>query len=384
MLEIHLQGVTSVQASDFMFEPAATTVAVASEAIDPVLAAMVAGEVVAPTTSAADTSSGRIVSDDTPWSLPAQDVSFNFHFMRDGIEPIGLARFASLGDFSMFVTEERDDDADFASAIGTSIELDRSHNSGLAVGHFSPDQPQIHAGVAAPGEAAVTSPEPAIGHTPLNASIVAARHDEHEAARPSGNGPDPSPHGGSQPLPHAASEAASHNPPSESNSAATPDPEHARPSSPGHVDVANTPEPGENVHSKSEIAHSVHAETSDLHAATEAAPHNPNSASNPSDPGPDHPHPAAVARADVPDPPELGDSFHFKSVHAENPDAPDSSNGKHPQSSIVQDGGSPGPNGAAVHIAGLSPAAPHGAAHAEQHADHVAAVHAAHAHDLIV
>src|SRR5262249_29547249 len=76
MLQIHLQGVTSVQASDFIYDPAATTVAAAIEAIDPALAAIAAGDVVVLTASATDVPPVRTVSEDTRWTLPADDESF--------------------------------------------------------------------------------------------------------------------------------------------------------------------------------------------------------------------------------------------------------------------------------------------------------------------
>src|SRR5262249_34848427 len=153
----------------------------------------------------------------------------------------------------------------------------------------------------------------------------------------------------------------------------------------GHVDVADMPDLGEKIHSKSEIAHSEHLETHDLHAAADVAPHSPHSASNPADPAPDHPHHVAAGHVDVADMPDRENSFHFKSAIPQHPDAPAPPKGAHAQASIGHDDDLPGPNGLAVDMADLSPAQPHDAKHAaavDQHADHVAAVHAAHAHDL--
>src|SRR5262249_19139620 len=132
ILQIHLQGVTSVQASDFIYDPAATTVAAAIDAIDPALAAIAAGDVVVPTASATDIPPDRTVSEDTRWTLPADDESFSFLSTRDGIESIGHARFASLG-----VMEERDRDADVALAIGSSIEPHHGHTTEPAEDHVA-------------------------------------------------------------------------------------------------------------------------------------------------------------------------------------------------------------------------------------------------------
>src|SRR5206468_12986558 len=81
LLEIHLEGLVTVQASDFVPEPTAAPVAVAAESINPELAATTETDAAA-TTVAADASLGQSDSDGGYWTLRTASKGDSFDFSR--------------------------------------------------------------------------------------------------------------------------------------------------------------------------------------------------------------------------------------------------------------------------------------------------------------
>ncbi len=129
LLEIHLQGIVTIQASDFIYEPTTAPVVLASDQIDLAMAATADGTVV---TTSAVVSSDSTVSDgalnaDWNWMVQTTKEGFSFDAARDQINSIGYARFTSSDEVRTQPTEYTDDDAVITLASGQSIELQRVH-----------------------------------------------------------------------------------------------------------------------------------------------------------------------------------------------------------------------------------------------------------------
>src|SRR6266478_2610840 len=143
LLEIHLQGIVTIQASDFIYEPTTAPVVLASDAIDLGMAATADGTVV--TTTSAVASSDSTVSDgaliaDWNWKVQTTKEGFGFDAARDQIDSIGYARFTSSDEVRTQPTEYTDDDAVITLASGQSIELQRVHVTALMENNFAFDQ----------------------------------------------------------------------------------------------------------------------------------------------------------------------------------------------------------------------------------------------------
>ncbi|XSC41949.1 hypothetical protein ACF1BQ_025220 [Bradyrhizobium sp. RDT10] len=176
---------------DFVYEPATTTVAATGEAIDPALAAMMAGDVL--TTSGAEasaeaTETARVT--DSIWTTAVE--SFSFHFARERVEPTGSARLASLGEAPEHATEDGGDDA-ATLASASSVELLRSYTTGPVEDHFTFDQGPIHASTVAMtiSDAAAMLAGGTIDHGgfAVATATAASQHAEHGVAL--GSGADP-------------------------------------------------------------------------------------------------------------------------------------------------------------------------------------------------
>jgi VCBS repeat-containing protein len=423
LLEIHLQGVASVQESDFVYEPATATVVVAADAIDPALAAMAAGETIVLTASIAEVSLNSTVSDSehvshSLWSQPAADEAF--HFAPGRSDLIGSARFTHVVEATANATEDSDGDAVIAVASAALVEIEHGHAA--ALDHLVSEGP-IHASAAAAavGDAAVLSSGGTIElgaaqaiaemhlvahdvtpgndanpdhpqhapHAPSeNASAVAeVRPAEHDATPGS-----PAGHDHPQHAPHAPSENAS--PVAEVRLA-----EHdATPGSPASHDhpqhVPHTP--SENASPVAEVRLAEHDATPGSpaghdhpqhvpHAASANSSSNPHPESNPVAAGPGQPTPAA-GHAAVAGTPGPGDSFQFSReiASAGHSGAVDVDDVGHAAASIDHGhaGGHDGPvTISETEIAGHSLAQQHAADHASV-VPHHAASHMP--HDLIV
>jgi len=142
LLEIHLQGIVTIQASDFIYEPTTAPVGLASDSIDLGMAATADGTVV--TTTSAVVSSDSTVSDgalivDWNWTVQTTKEGFSFDAARDQIDSIGYARFTSSDEVRTQPTEYTDDDAVITLASGQSIEL-RVHVTAPMENNFAFDQ----------------------------------------------------------------------------------------------------------------------------------------------------------------------------------------------------------------------------------------------------
>jgi hypothetical protein len=374
LLEIHLQGVTSVQASDFEYKPAAMTVAAAVEGIDPALLVTTASDGTVLTTGSAEASidpaseSTRVT--DGSWTMPAADEGFRFHFAHD-LDSIGSVRLARFDEAPAYATEDSHGNAAFNWESASSTELRHDHAATAWEDHVAADQGHGHASAGA-----VTPPNGTIDHADITVAnaIAAAQHVKHDAAQEGGASPDQPQHD-----PYTASEHGS----------ANAELQHAK------QDVAQGNDAGTNqaqqdLHTASEHG-SANAELQ--HAKQDARPDNdtnpdpsqhsgqngPKDASSKSTStasGPDHdPADAQVAAA------HGQDSFHFKNeVAASNhANAVDPIDVDHAPAAHGHGAGPDGPAAIPVtEMAELSPAEDHAAAHANVHA----ASHGA--HDLIV
>ena len=160
LLEIHLQGIVTIQASDFIYEPTTAPVVLASDSIDLGMAATADGTVV--TTTSAVVSSDSTVSDgalivDWNWTVQTTKEGFSFDAARDQIDSIGYARFTSSDEVRTQPTEYTDDDAVITLASGQSIELQRVHVTALMDNNFAFDQSLVpdSAGAVTIGNGAV-------------------------------------------------------------------------------------------------------------------------------------------------------------------------------------------------------------------------------------
>jgi len=148
LLEIHLQGIATIQASDFVYEPTTAPVVVAGESIDLALAATVGNDGIVVTTNTADVSSVSTVSDtaliaDGSWTLQTTDECFSFGAARDRIDSIDYAGFTSFGEGRSHSTEDTNGDAAITLANGQSIEPNRVHVTAPVENNFAFGQTSV-------------------------------------------------------------------------------------------------------------------------------------------------------------------------------------------------------------------------------------------------
>jgi hypothetical protein len=334
LLEIHLQGIATIEATDFVPEPTTAPVVVAAESIDLALAATAGGDGTVVTATTADVSSDSTVSDGahiSDWSWTADD-GFRFHFAPDRIDSIGHARFAGFGEAPTNSTADSDGDAVITLASAQSIEPHNGHAAAPMEDHFTFDQRPVHgnAGAMAIGDGAVIHQGGTINHSDIAAPNAAAelRLAEHGAPPEGGNG-----NGRSQGNSNDVSEVAS-------------------------IDT-----PGNKGHSES----------------------------IPIDAGLGNAAGTDVGRSQAAGPPGLGDSFHFKDevVGSKHSDVASLADVGHTQGSLDHPGNAAGPQGPPViseaQTVELSLPGPHPADHSNNIPDHAASAVVAHnPHDLIV
>jgi VCBS repeat-containing protein len=174
LLEIHLQGVVSVQESDFIDGPASDTIAAGFAAIEPVLQSVaVDGSALtaASTETFSETSSGSTdgvsAGGTSGWTLQAADEGFRFDLSRD-VGPIGTVRLPRFGEASARATLDCDNEATIAPS-GSTIELWHEYTTSRHEDHVTLHQGPIHvsANAVAIGESAATFPASMIGATSL-------------------------------------------------------------------------------------------------------------------------------------------------------------------------------------------------------------------------
>jgi hypothetical protein len=170
LLEIHLQGIVTIQASDFVYEPTTAPVVLAGDPIDLGMAATADGTVV--TTTSAVFSSDSTVSDgvliaDWNWTVQTTKEGFSFDAARDQIDSIGHAKSISSDEVRTHSTEYTDDDAVITLASGHSIELHRGHATAPMEKNFAFDQSPVldSAGAMTIGNGAVMAQNGSIHNT---------------------------------------------------------------------------------------------------------------------------------------------------------------------------------------------------------------------------
>ena len=216
LLEIHLQGVVSVAASDFVYEPEAAAVAAALEGIDPALLVATASDGTVLTTGSGHASNEAEASESTlgtadVWTMPADD-GLRFHFGRDRIGSIVSTRLTSFSDDSAYATEENGGGAVTAPAHVLSNELAHSHATVLTEEHFTFKEEPVHVNTGAVttghGKAHATAGLELFEFGMQSAAIVApvAVAEPLETGDPPGNSAG---HGNSQHASNAAAAKAS-------------------------------------------------------------------------------------------------------------------------------------------------------------------------------
>ena len=183
LLEIHLQGIATIQASDFIYEP---PIVVAGETIDLALAATAENDGTFVTT--ADASSGSTVSDSAlvaDGSGTTTDAYFSFDAARDRFDSTDHARLTSFDEVWTRLTEYTDQDAVIALASAPSIELLRGHATAPTKENFTFHQMFVPDSAMTIGDGAVMPLNHTFGITVLNAA--AELHLVEHGATPDGN-----------------------------------------------------------------------------------------------------------------------------------------------------------------------------------------------------
>ncbi|WP_334406816.1 VCBS domain-containing protein [Bradyrhizobium sp. AZCC 2289] len=144
LLEIHLQGVSTVESSDFVIDPATAPAAVASDAInlDPAATATTTNDGAVVATTSADATSNWTVNDGTlladgNGTVPTTDVGNNFFADRGWFGSIGYDRFISFGEIQTHATEDANDNAVITLANGQSIVPHNVHVTAPTENHFA-------------------------------------------------------------------------------------------------------------------------------------------------------------------------------------------------------------------------------------------------------
>ncbi|HKU07596.1 MAG TPA: DUF5801 repeats-in-toxin domain-containing protein [Bradyrhizobium sp.] len=285
LLEVHLQGVASLQEADFIHHAATATAAV-DQTIDHALVATTTGDVLvtySAEVSVEATNSESTSVTDRDWTLP-DDERFNFHFTRDNVDSTGPGRPGHSGEVTAYATEDSNGDPAIVLAGAPSNEHQHGHGTSVVDSFFTLDHGAGHTSAdgAASGEATGASPGgSAIDHaafTLVNA-IAEARHAEHDATPGNGGGPH-------------ESQRDQHSAPGNDSSAA--ESQHA--DNGAAADHGGGPDQSQR----------------DLHTASlDNGSNNPHPESNRGGGGPDHPVPAA-AHAETAAAPGPVDSFQFK------------------------------------------------------------------------
>src|SRR5882672_3911769 len=148
LVEIHLQGVLAVEASDFVFAPTTAPTGVAGEPIKLGLAAAAQNDGAVVTMTIADVPSDRTVNDgvllaDGNRTVQTTDVGHSFDAARDQIDLIGYARCTSFGEVRTHTTEDTHDSAVITLANRQSIVLQRDHVTAPTENNVTFDQKPV-------------------------------------------------------------------------------------------------------------------------------------------------------------------------------------------------------------------------------------------------
>jgi len=140
LAEIHLQGIATIDASDFIIDPPTATVALAGAQADLAMAATLQADGTTATT-AADISSASTAPDgtllaDASWAEQTTNLSHAFSAERDQTDLVDNARSISSDDVQLHSTEDVDYDAAIALADGKPIEAHHVHAMAPTETHF--------------------------------------------------------------------------------------------------------------------------------------------------------------------------------------------------------------------------------------------------------
>ncbi len=184
LLEIHVQGVATIQASDFVPEPTVAAVAMAGEPIDHELAAAAANDVAIATMATALVSSGTTISDSallavSNWTWHTTERSLSFTSFDEGRTP----------------ATEHTDDAVVILASGHSIVPQHGLATEPMENNVTFDKAPVHnSAVSMPiGNGALTLPNGTINNTDVTALKTPAEPSHVEnGATPEGSDPQTS------------------------------------------------------------------------------------------------------------------------------------------------------------------------------------------------
>jgi len=181
LLEMHVQGIATIQASDFVPEPTVAAVAIAGEPIDHRLTATAANDATIAAMTTALVSSGTTISDGahlaaSDWTWQKTEGSLSFSSFDEGRTP----------------ATEHTDDAVVILASRHSIEPQRGPATAPMENNVTFDKTPVHdsAGSMPIGNGAVTPPNVTINNTDITAPKTAAEPSHVEnGATPEGGGP---------------------------------------------------------------------------------------------------------------------------------------------------------------------------------------------------
>jgi VCBS repeat-containing protein len=348
LLEMHVQGIATIQASDFVPEPTVAAVAIAGEPIDHALAATAANDATIATMTTALVSSSTISSDDalhavSNWTWQTNEEKLSFSSFDEG-------RTSAT---------EHSDDAVVILASGHAVVSQHGPATEPMENNVTSDKAPVHVNADSTpiGNGAVTPPSGTINYTDITALKTPAE-PSHVEAEPSQVEKGAAPEGGG----------------SQSHS------DENRASETSDVTTANN-----KVHSKDHSKfehHSVSKDHSDLKEHSEAVVTN----TSPADAAETHMHRPETAGKLV-----MGDSFKFKDELPGHkaPDVIDLGPEDHTSTSISHHENSTGPHGlleiSETQTIELSPSGHHSADHFSIDPHHAGGVVATHVqHDLIV
>ncbi|QWG17272.1 VCBS domain-containing protein [Bradyrhizobium sediminis] len=144
LLEIHLQGIVSVELSDFVFVAPMASAEITGDPINLELAVTAENDGAVVAMTSADIPSDWTVNDgallaDQSWSLQTTDVSYGFDADQDPVGLIGHARFTGFAEARVHAAEDASGNATITPANGRSIVLEHVHVTATTENDFAFD-----------------------------------------------------------------------------------------------------------------------------------------------------------------------------------------------------------------------------------------------------
>jgi VCBS repeat-containing protein len=131
LLEVHLQGLASIEASDFIIDPPSTSVALASASADLAASTLQTDAPLATDASSTSTATGSTLLADASWTADTTNVGYSLDTARKQIDSHDGARLISADDPPSQATEEADNSAAITLADGKSIGAPHVHGMTL-------------------------------------------------------------------------------------------------------------------------------------------------------------------------------------------------------------------------------------------------------------